>query len=389
MRTALLPRELLNKRNKSVEIRIGSLIPFRNLEAFDNDADMTAYLRQRTFILSHREDGQINTESHAISRSVTERVKLEPVVQPQEPLMLINEVRSLPSEQILVRNSEYTVFRADSDQIPCIMQEIGRLREISFRGVGEGTGKAIDLDEFDHHYVHLCLWNEKHSELVGAYRFGRTDEILRQRGKAGLYTSTLFDYSESFLVQLGPALEMGRSFVRPEYQRLISPLFLLWRGIGEYVARNPQYRTLFGPVSISNDYRPISRQLMVEYLREQNRIQDFAGEVNAKNPYKVKAVKGLDLKAMAVCRGIDNLSAIIAEIEKDNKSVPVLLKQYLNLGGKIIGFNVDPNFSDSLDGLIMVDLTQTSRRLLERYLGEDGAARLLAHHSPLCSTMLS
>lgn len=217
--------------------------------------------------------------------------------------------------------------------------------------------------------------------MVGAYRLGATDVIRATRGKAGLYTSTLFEMKDEFLNTIGTALELGRSFVRSEYQKSYVPLLLLWKGIGAYVTRNPRYRTLFGPVSISNDYHEISRQLMVTFFRENGdgTLMDF---VKARSPFRKKPLKRWDDASGSLREwNIEDLDALVADIEIDQKGLPVLLRQYLKLGGRLLGFNVDRDFAHTLDGLILVDLTRTDLRMLQRYLGKQGAARFLAYHA--------
>ena len=172
----------------------------------------------------------------------------------------------MPAEQRLAQSGAQSVWQATAEQIPHVLREIGRLRELSFRAANEGTGKSMDLDRFDDHYLHLFIWNAEAAEIVGAYRVGATDRILERHGRQGLYSSTLFDSRMEFFRRLGPALELGRSFVRPEYQRSYSPLLLLWKGIGSFIARHPRYRTLFGPVSISRDYSDLSRRLIATTL---------------------------------------------------------------------------------------------------------------------------
>ena len=181
-----------------------------------------------------------------------------------------------------------------------------------------------------------------------------------------LYTATLFKYTGDFLDKLGPALELGRSFVRPEYQRGFAPLLALWKGIGAYVARNPRYKTLFGPVSISNQYQAVSRELMVAFLERPASLHEWAGLISSRNPFKRRSSNPLPAQGL----DLEDLSDCVADLEPTRTGIPVLLRQYLKLGGKLLGFNVDPEFSDALDGLIVVDLTKTEPRLLERYLGK-------------------
>jgi len=216
------------------------------------------------------------------------------------------------------------------------------------------------------------VWSEKKQEVVGAYRLAPTDSALPD----GPYTATLFRYDRTFLNRVGPALELGRSFVRPEYQKGFAPLLLLWKGIGKYVARNPRYKTLFGPVSISNQYQSISRRLMVSFLERHALLKDWTQLVSVRNPFADARSSDLPVSGF----DIEDLSDVVSDIEPARAGVPVLLRQYLKLGGKLLGFNVDPNFSDALDGLILVDLTKTEPKLLGRYLGKEEAAKFLAFH---------
>jgi putative hemolysin len=265
---------------------------------------------------------------------------------------------------------------ASAAQIPCLLREIGRLRELSFRAVGEGTGRGLDLDRFDATYLHLFVWNRSNQEVVGAYRLGQTDGILDRRGLGGLYTSTLFRYDEALFEAMGPALEMGRSFVREEYQRSFSGLMLLWQGIGRFVIRQPRYATLFGPVSISASYRSASQQLMAAFLRSNTCHHGWSRWVRPRHPYRVRG------RAVDEPLNVAELSTLVGDIEEDSKGVPILLRQYLRLGGRALGLNVDPDFSNVLDVLVLVDLRRTETRVLNRYMGGDGAAEFLAYHQP-------
>jgi len=383
LRTALLPKEFFNKDRKEIKVRVGDLLPFAKLRAFDRDDEMTAYLRLRTYILAHRGEKAVPSIAAFIRKAKHETYGA--IMPPQSPDVMADEIRRLPASQTLVESNEHAVIQATTDQIPHILLEIGRLREISFRAAGEGTGKAVDLDRFDHSYIHLFIWNREKKQVVGAYRLGRTDEIIRQKGVRGLYTSTLFRYKPGFFEHLGPALEMGRSFIRLEYQKSFTPLLLLWKGIGRFVVENPQYKTLFGPVSISDEYQALSRQLLVSYLKMTSFRGDMAAFVKPKKPLAAKSLKGWDIDA-AVCLlkdDVENVSELISCVESDRKGVPILLKQYLKLGGGIAGFNVDTAFGNVIDGLIVVDLTKTEPRMLDRYLGRDGARMFLAHHEAL------
>jgi len=300
-------------------------------------------------------------------------------IVPAIPKSLLKaEVEALPSDQLLAASGNFTVHSARAGQMPWCLQEIGRLRELTFRAAGEGTGKASDIDLFDTYYLHLFVWDAKAEAIVGAYRMGLADEILARYGKRGLYTQSLFKYGPRVLRTLNPAIELGRSFVRTEYQRNFAPLLLLWRGIGRFVARSPRYAVLFGPVSISNSYEPLSRRLIVDYLKANSIEAGLARHVKPRRPFRARGpADGAELSGLA---GIEELSRAVERIEPDHKGVPILLKHYLKLGGRVLGFNTDDQFGDALDGLILVDLRTSDPRVLARYMGEEGAAEFLAYH---------
>ena len=377
-RTALLSHELFNKMDSRIEIKIGQPIPFKKIERFPTDRELIDYLRQRTYLLGRRPSLIQNTvERQQVKRKRT----WKPLVVPTVKNFLLEEVRNLPDTQVLLEQEEFQVFWARASQIPYVLREVGRLREITFREAGEGTGDSIDLDLFDSHYHHLILWQKKTLEVVGAYRLGPTDLILSRYGKKGLYTTSLFTFHNDFFLQVHPALELGRSFIRREYQKAFSALMLLWKGIGQYVVRYPRYRYLFGPVSISDDYRRVSKTLLIKFLREQNYRPELARWVKAKHPYRRDLRKGwMDQAVVSMIRDAGEVSDWIAELEADQKGIPILLKQYLKLGGKLLGFNIDPQFSRVVDGLILVDLAKTNPVVLERYLGKEGADFFLGYH---------
>jgi putative hemolysin len=282
---------------------------------------------------------------------------------------MAGEIDLLPVTARLVASGELAVYIATARQIPTVLQEIGRLREITFRAVGEGTGKSKDLDQFDQTYLHLFVWNHARQEVVGAYRIAATDQVR------SLYTATLFHVNPEFVDRLGPALELGRSFVRIEYQRAFAPLLLLWKGIGKFVARNPRYKTLFGPVSISNQYSAPARALMMSFLERYASLPSLKHLVLPRRTMRTPEDVLAPLKTLAV----DDLATAVSDVEAGGAGVPVLLRHYLKLGGKLLSFSVDHNFSNALDGLIVVDLTQTEPRLLERYLGKEEAEQFLEY----------
>jgi putative hemolysin len=364
VRTALLAHEFLNKTNRSIEVRVGNPIAPSKLRTYQDDVALTRYLRHRTYLLDDRKG----------PRASAAKMTSEPVAGPVMSELVAADVAKLGPERTLVDSGEFTVLLATAAEIPNGLSEIGRLREITFREIGEGTGKSFDLDSFDEHYWHLFVWNKPRREIVGAYRLGPSDEILPRAGVQGFYTASLFHWNQSFLNRTGPALELGRSFVRSEYQKSYAPLLLLWKGIGQFLVRNPRYRVLFGPVSISNKYTAASRQLMVTYLKAFRRSPELATLVRARHPFRQRASRVTRELVGAADWDIEELSALVADVETDRKGMPVLLRQYLKLGGELVAFNVDRKFANALDGLIVVHLAKTDPRLLERYLGKAGAA---------------
>ncbi len=368
LRTALLPHEYLNKENSRVEIRVGSPISAARMAAIASDEKLTRYLRWRTYLLEHRQKpGRIPP---AVRGTATPRVT-HPSIR--------MEVEALPPSRCLLEQGDSRVYIASAREMPRVLDEIGELREITFRAAGEGTGKSRDLDEYDQRYLHLFSWDVKRGEVIGAYRLGQTDEILRQQGIHGLYTSTLFRYNKDFLFEIHPALEMGRSFIRAEYQKSFSALLLLWKGIGRFVVEHPRYRVLFGPVSISNDYHPLSRKFIVDYLEHNLRDERLARLVKPRKPFRQLLIPpGVNWSV-----DLEELSEIVGDLERDGKGVPVLLRQYLKLGGRLLSFNVDPKFSRCLDGLVVVDLARTERAILNRYMTAEGAESFLRFHREL------
>ncbi len=382
LRTLMIPRELYNKRGKEITVRVGSEISTAKLKQFKNDTEVLNYLRLRTYLLGSQQHHLKLDKKKKLSKSSsgTNRI-LEPIVPEVDSSLTSREVSSLPLEQILVESGDFSVIYADADQIPFCLREIGRLREITFRKVSEGSGKSIDLDGFDNYYKHLFIWDKSQDKIVGAYRLGSVGDILEKYGISGLYTSTLFAYKKSLLEQLCPALEMGRSFIREEYQKNYLSLQLLWRGIGSYVGKFPDYKILFGTVSISSEYNSVSQMLITSFLKDNSFIPEFANLIKARNPHKPHPLKGVNSKETSVLvKDLKDVNELIAEIEAKNHSIPVLLRQYLKLGGKLLGFNIDNSFGDVLDGLIYVDLRETDIKMLEKYFGKEEALQFLKYH---------
>jgi putative hemolysin len=382
LRTGMLFRELFSQSRQVVKLRVGQPIPFSRLKKFEDDESLTRYLRLHTFVLSQR--SPVITKTKELAEAEEEELpKIVPVPASTSTSAdferEVEEVRA--SNGLLASHGSLSVFVGAAPEIPHLLREIGRLREVTFREVGEGTGEDIDLDRFDDYYLHIFLWDEKARCLVGAYRLGRADMILRRFGKKGLYTNTLFKFRKPFLHHLDDALEMGRSFIVPDYQRSLGTLPLLWRGVLTWVARNPRYKKLFGPVSISQDYLGLSRKLIVEFLKDNKLHPDLATLVKPRKPFRyMKNRKLLREFISAELNNVDDFSALISSLEEDGKGIPTLLKHYLKLNGTLASFNVDKAFQSCLDGLIIVDVTETDPRLLAKYMGEEQCIGYLKHH---------
>jgi len=382
LRTAMLPKEFVNKQNKVIHMRVGNLIPHSKLAGL-GEQELIDFLRVRTYHLKNRKDatGQKKRRLHLPVRITRPKPEHEPVVAAEPTEVLAAELSGLAPKQKLLESGSMEVYYAEARQIPHLLREIGRLREITFREVNEGTGLSIDLDRFDDYYVHVFIWQKEKREVVGAYRLGKSDRIFEALGKKGLYTSTLFKYRKKLLKKISPALEMGRSFIRREYQRSHAALPTLWKGLAHYIAANPDYKILFGPVSINSEYQTTSRQLLVSFLKQNESLPDLAKLVKPRKPMRVNPIRKWNLrKVKTSVKDLDDVESLIADIESNLTGVPILLRQYLRLGGKLLAFNIDPDFSYVLDGLILVDLTKTEPKVLDRYMGRDKRDAFLAYH---------
>ena len=363
-----------------VEVRIGSAISADAVGRAGAGPEVANYLRWRTYLLAQRRSPR--RQLAPALRSMLPKWAQQPVAPAVARQALLAEFEQLSPQHCLEENREFSVHVAQADEIPVLMQELGRLREATFREAGEGSGKCRDLDCFDRYYKHVLLWSKVNRELAGAYRMGLTGEILPARGASGLYTSTLFRYHPSVFERLGPALELGRSFVRPEYQRQYAPLLMLWKGIGRYLAAHPELAVLFGAVSISSRYNRVSRELIVRFFQAREKNHELARLIAPRRPFQPGWIRPGDCPtACDKLKNLDELADPIGDLETDGKGIPILLKQYAKLGGRLVSFNVDRNFSDVLDGLVLVDLRQTDPVALARYMGKDGVAAFRRYHS--------
>ncbi|MFO1484729.1 MAG: lysophospholipid acyltransferase family protein [Verrucomicrobiaceae bacterium] len=377
LRTSLLLREFCNRSNTPVPMRVGHPIPYSRLKKFEDDESLTRYLRIHTFVLHQR-----GKESAAKLTVEGQNITITAPTEIQHARMVdeIDRLRARGGK--LVGQGNLSVYQAHSHEIPVLLPEIGRLREITFREVGEGSGNDIDLDKYDRYYEHLILWDEEKEQVAGAYRLGRADVILREYGPKGLYTNTLFRFEKPFLANLEHAVEMGRSFIIKAYQRNLASLPLLWKGIAHWIARNPRYKKLFGPVSISKDYSSLSRKMIVEFLQDNRMHPHLASFVKARNPFRYMRTRKMMREFISAdLQNVDDCSALVSSLETDGKGIPTLLKHYLRLNATLLSFNVDKDFSSVVDGLIMVDFTETDSRLLAKYMGEENCRKYLALHA--------
>lgn len=371
LRTLLLPGELINKRNMTFNMSIGNVVTTKKLNAYRTTHERLQYLHKRTYNLANRYPAPENTLN--ANDNTFEKIAAAP-----DPQQLIREYQHIPQAQMLFRQKKQTVFYANAYQIPNLLYEIARQREITFREVNEGTGKSADCDHYDDYYLHLVAWDEEYNRIIGAYRMGLSDLILQDFGKKGLYSYSLFKMKSSYFKQMQPAIELGRSFIVRAYQRQFNALFLLWRGIGEFIVCNKRYRYLFGPVSISSTYKTTSQKLLLEYLLKFHKNEKLSQAVKARN-FKKKSLKvSKFLPAMA--DQFPELEDMIGDIENEFNGVPILIRQYLKLGAEFIAFNLDPLFNNVIDGLIVVDLCKSERKTLNRYMGAEGTEQFYKYH---------
>ncbi len=379
LRTTLLGREFAHPHMRRIEYRLGSIISPEKLKQYDSPEDLTAYLRSKCYVLkSHFRQSKLKTK---LLKAPVLPQQFEPIVPESNPELIRAQIKGLPKQAVLYSYKEFDVVVALKADCPDVLREIGRLREVTFRNVGEGTGRAVDLDPFDEWYHHIIVWNREKGEIVGSYRLGMVEQILRERGQAGLYTNTLFHIQPQLFQEMTGAIELGRSFVRDEYQRSYYPLLMLWTGIGHFIVNhNIGLHSLFGPVSISADFQGTSKDLMVRFLMDNNLEKKLRNMVKPRNPYPERQAMNLEFYNSFSVKSLNDVQDLLSEIETTDLKVPILLKHYLKMGGNILAFNVDPDFNDVLDGLMYIDLRQTPHEMLRKYMSPDGFARFAAHH---------
>jgi putative hemolysin len=352
-RTAKLPSEMFNKKGSVVNIRIGKPISPKTISRIPDNDKLVRYLRARTYAIG----SPIEVKSF-FSELFVENKETPKEIIPETPsdILQIEINRLRDTEKHLFTHENFEAYIAGYKDIPNVLTEIGRLREITFREVGEGTGKSIDTDEFDLYYHHLFLWDNENKKLVGAYRVGKGNDIYRKFGKDGFYVHTLFKIKRGFIPTIRRSVELGRSFIRKEYQQKHLPLFLLWRGILLFIQKNKFYRYLIGPVSISNNYSDVSKVLIIEYIKKHYFDHERAKYIEPRNEFKFNPKEVDSEILLETPNDIKDFDQLISEIEPLNYRVPILMKKYLKQDAKILGFNIDPNFGNALDGFMMMDI---------------------------------
>ena len=371
-RTAKLPSELLTQKRRTIKVRVGKPISVADQKEHTSLDDFSNFLRRKTYMLSNAFENKPNILDNLSSTLKTPRPP-KSIVTPVDNDLMIEEADALRKDDSrLLKSKNYEVFLAQADKIPNILREIGRLREITFREVGEGTNEAIDLDTFDNYYHHMFLWDNNAKVIVGAYRMGLGSKIFESYGIDGFYLQDLFRFEPELYKMMSQSIEMGRAFIIKEYQQKPMPLFLLWKGIVHTTLRFPEHKFLIGGVSISNQFSNFSKSLMVEFMKSHYYDPYIAQYVHPKKEFKVK-LKDADKDFVfdEAEADLNKFDKFIDEIEPGALRLPVLLKKYIKQNAKLVAFNVDPLFNNSVDGLMYIriaDLPEsTVRPVMEEF----------------------
>lgn len=377
LRAVKLPSELLNKKKRIVKLRIGNPISVETQNSFSDIVQYGKFLRAKTYLL-----GTAFEVKKFFHTSLKPSAKVEDIIAPVDSVLLKKEVDSITEDFLLFHMKNYSVFCAPSIRIPNVLNEIGRLREQTFRAVDEGTNRSIDLDEFDLYYSHLFIWDNDTDKIVGAYRVGKGKEVIDRYGIKGFYINTLFKIRTAILPVLYESIELGRSFIVEDYQRKPLPLFLLWKGILYFLIKNPEYRYLIGPVTISGKYTSVSKELIMKFILRSHWNKELASCIEPRCKYRVETNDpDVDVMLDSACQNIAMLDKIIGDIEPSSDKLPVLLKKYISLNAKIIGFNIDPKFNMCLDGLLILDLFDVPMNTIESLSKEMNDDTILSRFS--------
>ena len=373
LRTAKLPSEVFSQKNRVIKVRIGKPISVVEQNEYESISAYSEFLRKKTYMLANpfeKESKLINSSSLKITKNPKE------IATPANEDKIISEVNALRKTDCrLLQSKNYEVFFAEANKIPSILHEVGRLREITFREVGEGTNESIDLDKFDQYYHHLFLWDDEAKKIAGAYRMGLGSEIYPKHGIEGFYLNELFRFEPELYETMHQSIEMGRAFIIKEYQQKPMPLFLLWKGIIHTTLRFPEHKYLIGGVSISNQFSDFSKSLMIEFMKSNYYDPYIAQYIHPKKAYKVK-LKDADKDFIfnETEADLNKFDKIIDELEPGILRLPVLIKKYIKQNAKVVAFNVDPLFNNAVDGLMYIRIADipesTMKPVMEEFQAE-------------------
>lgn len=374
LRTAKLPSEVMSQKNRIIKVRIGKPISVKDQEQYKDVPSFYDYIRKKTYMLANPFE---KTPNKILSTQNLKIPKKAKKITPQKATdLFIKEVDDLRDKgSRLLQSKNYEVFFANAKEIPNVLHEIGRLREVTFREVGEGTNKTIDLDRFDKYYHHLFLWDNVKNELAGAYRMGLGKDIYKKYGINGFYIHTLFRIEPELYPMMQNTIELGRAFISKNYQQKPMPLFLLWKGIVHTTLRYPEYKYLMGGVSISNQFSDFSKSLMIEFMKSHYYDPYVAQYIHPKKEYKVK-LKDADKDFVfdATEADMQKFDKIIDEIEPGALRMPVLIKKYVKQNARLVAFNVDPKFNNAIDGLLYIKVAEipesTVKPVMEEFQAE-------------------
>ena len=378
LQTLMLPAEMMHKREKPIRVRLGKPVSVKVLEDHDSIEEMGEFLQKKIHLLkSYYEKrksitDRLNIPNLKLNFSLKKEANVvQNIIDETPTLDIVNEIERLSkNDKMLFRNGNYEVFFATYSEIPSIMREIGRQRELTFRKIGEGSNLPFDLDEYDEHYHHLFLWDSQAKKLAGAYRMALGCEVMKKHGIDGFYTSSLFEFGPELRPFFRKVIEMGRAYISTEYQQKPLPLFLLWRGIVHVCLRNPEHKFLMGGVSISDKFSEFSKSLMIEFMRSHYYDSAVAQYIHPKNEFKVK-LKDRDKHLFfdEVESDLNKLDKIIDDLEPEMR-LPVLIKKYIKQNAKVISFNVDPSFNDAIDGLMYIRISELPESTIKPVLEE-------------------
>ncbi|NND16004.1 MAG: lysophospholipid acyltransferase family protein [Eudoraea sp.] len=379
-RTAKLPSELTTQRNRAIKVRIGQPISVNLQNEQESLEAFTDLLRKKTYILAnaYEKEGLLKQIPGSLKISKPAR-KIATAVRTE---VIEGEIEKLREKDLrLLQSKNYEVFLAQEKDMPFILQEIGRQREITFREVGEGTNNPIDLDDFDSYYHHLFLWDDKDKHIVGAYRMGMGSQIFPEYGIDGFYLQDLFRFEPELFDMMSKTIEMGRAYIVKEYQQKPMPLFLLWKGIVHTTLRFPEHKYLIGGVSISNQFSDFSKSLMIEFMKSHYWDPYVAQYIRPKKEFKVKLTDAdKEFVFDETKADVNKFDRLIDEVEPGSLRLPVLIKKYIKQNAKVIAFNVDPLFNNAVDGLMYIKIADLPESTVKPVM-EEFQAELERKHS--------